>query len=281
MLSFLRSYYFFRFGEDLSRDMDTVFEQAMCDSWWIQDNGVVVQRPEITYLKSIHNLRLYNAVLRISPQYKDVEKLVYEVMEAHQGRGSEWRIGSPSYTPRLEKSVQNAGYKEDGVADAWSIDVSCSRRAASNDVYIRKVMNLQQMRDMDRVMQLSFSKPNPKENALLKQELLLCLGEKPRCFLFVAYDKCTDEPISAGGVNMFADLSFAFMWGGCTVPHARGKGAYSALVTKRMQIARAYGIERIGLYAMRDTSGPIVEAQGFDKHGPVYFWGRDNTPIVP
>lgn len=264
----------------MRRDIDVIFEQAVCDSWWVQDNGEVVKRPEITYLKSEHDMRLYNAVIRVSPQYKDTQKLVCEVMEAHQGRGSEWRIGTPSYTKNLESSVLRAGYKEDGMADAWSVDVSCSRRAIPSNIYIERVGNLQQMRDMDHVMCLAFSKPVPKSDALLEKELLLCTGNRARCLRFIAYDKSTREPISTGGVNMFAQFSFAFMWGGCTVPKARGRGIYSALVTTRMQYAQQYGIERLGLYAMRDTSGPIVQAQGFDKHGPVYFWGRDKTPMV-
>ena len=267
-------------GWEMNKDIDLIFEQSMCDSWWIQDNGIVVQRPEITYLQSTHDLRLYNAVIRISPQYKDIQQLVYEVMEAHQGKGSEWRIGTPSYTPKLEQIVLNAGYQEDGIADAWSIDVSSSRPVIPDDIYIQRVSNLQHMRDMNHVMHVSFSKTSRKDDSLLEKELLLCLGDKARCQRFIAYDKHTHEPLSVGGVNMFAQFSFAFMWGGCTVPHARGRGIYSALVTQRMIYAREYGVERLGLYAMRDTSGPIVEAQGFTKHGPVYFWGRDTTPMI-
>ena len=264
----------------MKRNIDVIFEQAMCDSWWVQDSGTVVQRPEITYIKSHHDLRLYNAVIRISPQCKDIHKLVYEVTEAHQGRGSEWRIGAPSYTPKLESLVFHAGYEEDGIADAWSIDVSCSRPVVPNDIYIKRVENLQQMRDMEHVMRVSFSKTKPKDDNLLLKEFLLCVGERARCQRFVAYDAHTHEPISAGGVSIFPALSFAFMWGGCTVPHARGRGVYSALVTKRMQYARQCEIGLMGLYAMRDTSGPIVEAQGFVKHGPVYFWGKDRTTML-
>ena len=120
-------------------NIDVIFERAMCDSWWIQGNGNVITRPEITYLQSKHDRRLYNAVIRVSPQYKDVHKLVHEVMDAHKGRGSEWRIGAPSYTSKLEELVLNAGYEEDGIADAWSIDVSASRPAITDDIYIQRV----------------------------------------------------------------------------------------------------------------------------------------------
>ena len=77
-------------------------------------------------------------------------------------------------------------------------------------------------------------------------------------------------PLSTGGVNLFPKLGLAFMWAGCTVPEARGRGIYSALVTERMRHAKARGIAHLGLYAMRDTSGPIVQAQGFEKTWSIF-----------
>ena len=71
----------------MNRDIDLIFEKAMCDSWWMQDNGIIVQRPEITYLTSRYDERLYNAVIRVSPRYKDTYRLINEVMEAHRGKG--------------------------------------------------------------------------------------------------------------------------------------------------------------------------------------------------
>ena len=66
------------------------------------------------------------------------------------------------------------------------------------------------------------------------------------------------------------------MWGGATLPEARGQGTYTALVTARMADARSLGLARIGLYAIIDTSGPIVEKQGFEKHGLVTFWFKSS-----
>ena len=185
-------------------DIDFIFEQATCDTWWLQGNGNAVRRPEIEYLKSPYNRRLYNAVIRVDPSYRNVENLVSEVMEAHQGKGSEWRIGSPSYTPKLERSVFRAGYKEEG--RAWSIDVSESRPKIPFGIDIQRVENIQQMRDMDQVKCASFSKTSPKEKALLEKELQLYTGNDPRCMCFVAYDSKTKQPISTGGVNIYAQF---------------------------------------------------------------------------
>ncbi|MBM75175.1 MAG: hypothetical protein CMK59_07225 [Proteobacteria bacterium] len=264
----------------MSDDVDLLFERAMCDHWWLGDSATIVKRAEIEYLKSDQDNRLFNAVLRVSPQHKNPQQLVEEVMLAHQGKGSEWRIGAPSYTPLLEKAVLQSGYTVDGFADAWTIDVNASRPPAPEDIVVRKVDNLQQMRDMDMIMCTSFPKSKSKEDAELEKELRMCTGKHARCLRFVAYNKNTQEPLSTGGLNLYPHLAFGFMWGGCTAPHARGRGVYSAVVTSRMKQAKIYGLKNIGLYAMRTTSGPIVEAQRFTKHGPIFFWGTDHIPTV-
>ena len=267
----------------MSSLVDRRFEQAMCDHWWVQDNAEIVRRPEIEYLIGRKNTGLYNAVVRVDPEYKDTRGLVQEVLQAHEGKESAWRIGAPSYTNTLENILLKENYKLIGTADAWIIDVNSRRPELPSDILIQRVESIRQLRDMDLVMSLSFpSMPsnNPKEkspyktDAEYRQELEMCTGPNARCLRFVAYDQKSHSPLSTGGVNLFPTLGLAFMWAGCTVPEARGRGIYSALVTERMRHAKSHGIAHLGLYAMRDTSGPIVQAQGFEKHGPVYFFEK-------
>ena len=259
--------------------IDVAFEHAMCDHWWIQDNAQIVRTKDYEYLKSPKDHRLFNAVIRVSPSFQNHPQLIEEVAQAHKHKGSEWRIGAPSHTPELEKAVLNAGYIVDGMADAWSIDVDASRPPLPSDIVVECVTHIQQMHDWMTVNHQSFSsKAQPDNEKDLEQDLAMCTGENTRTLRFVAYDKHTREPLSSGGINLYPALSLGFMWAGCTVPHARGRGIYSAVVTARLLHARTLGIQRVGLYAMRDTSGPIVQSQGFAKHAPVYFWGRDHTP---
>ena len=262
----------------MADQFDMLFEQAMCDHWWVQDNAQVVKKPDYEYLKSRKDHRLYNAVIRVSPKTIQYQQLIDEVMLAHKGKGSEWRIGAPSYTTELEKAVLSAGYKVDGAADAWTIQVDADRPSVPSSIVVKRVATLQDMRDMYDIMNQSFDKSNPTEDSELTKQLQMCTGTNARCLRFVAYDKKTNQPLSTGGLNIYPELAVGFMWGGCTVPQARGRGVYSAVVTHRMLHAQKRGIARIGLYAIRDTSGPIVKSQGFDKHGPIYFWGRDHTP---
>ena len=225
-------------------------------------------------------------MVRVDPAYKDIPGLIKEVLEAHEGKESAWRIGAPSYTTTLESLLLKEDYKLMGTADAWIIDVNSRRPELPSDILIQRVESIQQLRDMDLVISRSFpSMPsnNPQEESPYKtdaeyqQELQMCTGPNARCLRFVVYDQKNHTPLSTGGVNLFPKFGLAFMWAGCTVPEARGRGIYSALVTERMRHAKTHGIENLGLYAMRDTSGPIVQAQGFEKHGPVYFFEKNRT----
>ena len=110
---------------------------------------------------------------------------------------------------------------------------------------------------------------------VLKRNLAQTIDPQARCQRFVAYDRKTGEPLATSNINFFHKLGLGFMWGGSTVPEARGRGVYTALVTARMQVARSLGIQRIGLYALRETSAPIIEKQGFEKHGSMEFWIQD------
>ena len=101
-------------------------------------------------------------------------------------------------------------------------------------------------------------------------ELGQCIRADARVQRFVAYDG--DEPVSSGGVNIYPELGFGLLWAGGTVPAARGRGAYSAILAARIACAAARGLRFIGLYARVGTSSPVVAAQGFDSVGRMTYW---------
>ena len=101
----------------MTTNIDVRFEQAMCDHWWVQDNAEIIRRREIEYLIGRKNTGLYNAVVRVDPDYQDIHALVQEVLEAHKGKESAWRIGAPSYTNTLEHLLLKEDYSLIGTAD--------------------------------------------------------------------------------------------------------------------------------------------------------------------
>ena len=75
-------------------------------------------------------------------------------------------------------------------------------------------------------------------------------------------------------MTFFPALGFAMLWRGGTVPNARGRGLYKAVLKERTRFAKQYGIALVGLYAKLTTSAPIVARVGFEGHGHMTFWDR-------
>jgi ribosomal protein S18 acetylase RimI-like enzyme len=70
-----------------------------------------------------------------------------------------------------------------------------------------------------------------------------------------------DQPVAAAGL-LLTDRGVAVMAGGATLPQARGRGCYRALVRARWDDAVAAGSPNLVAQAS-DMSGPILAAMGF------------------
>jgi GNAT superfamily N-acetyltransferase len=93
------------------------------------------------------------------------------------------------------------------------------------------------------------------------QALLRALDREPLTAVGVL---CTVDgvPVSAARVEFDEGSEFATIWGGCTLPDWRGRGAYRALVGLRAQLARERGYRYLEVDAL-PTSRPILERLGF------------------
>jgi GNAT superfamily N-acetyltransferase len=72
-----------------------------------------------------------------------------------------------------------------------------------------------------------------------------------------------DAPIAWSYLVYLPDSKIVLLGGAATLPEARGRGVYSALVKRRLADARADGREVAVIQADRDTSAPICAKLGF------------------
>ena len=256
-------------------DFDSLLERTQHDLFWLPEGVRVVDRPEILYLAADRNVGYLNTVLRVRAADARVPALVAEVGLAHEHVDSRWALVGESRRAAVERALSAAGYRAEHEHFAYSTAVDTFRARRSDPrIVVRRVTDADGLRACVEVSGRAFGRMEPFEPTVLAAELDACARDAARVQRFVAYDAATGEPLASAGLNSYPALRFGFLWAGGTVPEARGRGAYSALVASRVSRARELGLLAVGLYARVGTSAPIVERQGFARGGPMTYWMR-------
>ncbi len=249
-------------------------EQTQWDFFWVSRDAIAVDRPEIAYLSCDRDVLYLNTVVRTRAPDDDPSRLIAEVGAAHRTVRSRWAVYTTTPTAALERGLGKAGYSPTEAHHACVIETAAYRPRLSEGIEVRLVESIDDLRASIDVSGRAFGNPHTVEQAELEDQLQTCTGEGKRVRRFVAYDRATGEALCAGGLNLYPKLRFGFLWGGGTVPEARGRGAYSALLRARMDLAESSGIDMVGLYARVNTSAPIVAKQGFVTVGGMTCWQR-------
>jgi hypothetical protein len=251
-------------------NVDEIIEAAMGDYFWAPDSVTVVDRPEIKYTHSDRPDIYFNSVVRVRPQLADPAGLVDEVAAVHRDRQSRWSLNPMSDTPALRQALQAGGYTAGQHHHAYVIAPDEYARTPPDDVEVRRVTSADDLRTLYEIRADVFGLDSSEDD--IARELALCTGPNARVARFVAYRD--GEPAGTGGLTFFDSLSFGFTWSGGVRQAHRGHGVYTSLLRTRLGAAAARGIRLVGLYARDDTSGPIVAAHGFERHGPMTYWDR-------
>jgi len=247
-------------------------ERSQWDFYWVPEDVVVHDRPELLYVSCARDLPLLNAVTRIAPAHPDLDGLIADVRRSHAAVRSRWSVPSRVADNRLHDALGRGGYAATNEHDARAVEVEAFAPRPAATCTVVRVTNTNHLRDLVDVGDAAFGHGRRPSDAELEVDLRQCASPKGRVHRFVAY--ANGRPVSAGGMSVFEDLKFGFLWAGGTVPEAEGRGFYSAVVAARVAWAAARGLQWVGLYARTTTSSPIVQRQGFRRFGAMTYWER-------
>jgi GNAT superfamily N-acetyltransferase len=253
-------------------DPSVILERSQWDFFWIPEDTVAHERQGLAYLASPHDLPHLNAVTRTDLSDGELEAAVSEVVDAHRNVRSRWHVYSRIEREPLQKALARGGYLATTDFDARAIQVDAHRPRATADFRIVRVTDMQTLQQFHDVNLAAFGLRRSYTREQLEAQLRQCEAPDARIQRFIAYQG--ERAVSCGGLNALDALGFGLLWAGGTVPDARGRGAYSALVNARIVWARNRGLSLVGLYAVSDTSSPITAKQGFAKHGALTYWER-------
>lgn len=258
-------------------DANARLEKTQWDLFWIPPEAGVIDRPELMVIHCRAPKSYLNTVVRTRARPEALPGLIAEVARVHGHTTSKWLVADTVDTGPLEAALRAAGYRpgDHHEARVARVDRFAPRRA-DPVLVARPVDSLARLRDCIAVADAAFGRSAPYTDAALADELARCIDPAGRVHRFVVYDR-DDSPVCSGGLNVYPRLGIGFLWAGGTVPSARGRGAYSALVAARLARAAELGLEYVGLYAKTDTSSPIVARQGFERCGEMTYWERPAT----
>ena len=248
-------------------------ERASWDLTWLPPDTHVVNRPEVLAVSCARDVPYLNAVLRTRATPDQLPALVEEVAAMHRERTSRWVVVDSTPTAALRDTLEGARYRATQTHDARLVHVPSAVLPSRPDtIAVRRVTDEATLRDCWAVIDAAFG-PSQRHPNDLTAELTACASERGRIQRFVAY--ADGAPIASGGITRYPELSLALLWGGGTVPRARGRGAYRALVATRLACARRWDVGFAGLYARTGSSSPLVAKLGFARHGEMTYYTRD------
>ena len=235
-------------------------ERAHWDFWWIPEDARVTDRPEIAYLSCDRPVAYLNTVYRTRASADRVPQLVDEVLGSTEHRQFRWMITDTWDSAPFAEALLARGFQadHDGIASVLQVD-SWDASPKHSPVLVQTMDDLL---DAVTVQQGGFDRDQHLTESELEHYLHGCTAPGTRVRRIVVRDS-DGTPMSTGGLNLFPELSFGLLWGGATLPDKRGRGAYTAALDGRIQLARTLGLQWVGMYAMEHTSAPIVKAHGF------------------
>jgi GNAT superfamily N-acetyltransferase len=176
-----------------------------------------------------------------------------------------WWVGELSTPDDLAERLVELGLEPDDPAEMTSMTI-VERPAGEPEVEVRRVETLDDELQGLEIDWEAFDVP-AEERELRRGEAEAAwrtIQADGRQSTFLAY--LDDEPVGFG--RLVTTPHGALLLGGATLPAARGKGVYTALVHARWREAVGRGVPRLAV-AAGPASAPILLGLGFERIGTV------------
>jgi hypothetical protein len=178
--------------------------------------------------------------------------------------GVAWWVSSATRPPDTEAALRAAGGKQ---IDAVQIlareldgDGDDAGPAGSGDVSVALVAGERTFRAASMVAVRGWGRKEPT-GAALAREYAEAVTDLAAWSSFRVLASVRGEPAAVGGCTLRGEV--AHLWGAVTLREYRRRGAYRAVLTERLRLARAHGATLALAKGRVETSGPILLRSGF------------------
>jgi GNAT superfamily N-acetyltransferase len=208
----------------------------------------------------------WNTVQRQRFPLEEVDNVLAEVRAELRARGrtqTQWEVGS-SAPPGLVEALLERGLTPDKDPYAVALVLTREPPAIAPTFVARQIETLAELEAAARVQWEAFE-ATPEEI----EEALRLLPERFRDSPNLRHAVWLDGEIVCTGTSSPTKHGL-LLYGGATAPHARGRGAYRALIRARWDDAVARGTPAL-ITQGGSMSRPILERLGFEPVGEVHM----------
>lgn len=208
----------------------------------------------------------WNTVQRQRFPLDEVDDVLVEVRAALRARGrtqTQWEVGS-SAPPGLVDALLERGLVPDKDPYAVALVLTHEPPAIAPIFTARQVETLEELETAARVQWEAFE-ATPEEIEEARRLLPDRFGDSPN----LRHAVWLEGEIVCTGTASPTEHGL-LLYGGATAPHARGRGAYRALIRARWDDAVARGTPAL-ITQGGSMSRPILERLGFERVGEVHM----------
>jgi hypothetical protein len=209
----------------------------------------------------------WNTVQRQRLRADEIDDVLEEVRSLLRERGREttqWEVGSSAEPPDLVDRLLERGLIHD--KDPYAVALVLTREPPSPppELVARRVETFEEFAAGNAVQWEAFEMP-----ADAVEEARAKLSERWRNSPSVMHAAWLDGELVAAGTAAPTEHGL-LLYGGATLPHARGRGAYRALLHARWDEAITNGTPAL-ITQGGSMSRPILERLGFERVGEVHM----------
>lgn len=171
---------------------------------------------------------------------------------------------NPSDGPDLEDELRRRGAEHIDTVTVFALGIEGLSIDVPPAASAELVRTIEQVRDVDAinapVWQQAPLDAQGLRDELAEIEVGLAAGEG-----FRVLGRLDGDAVSTGGCTVID--GFARLWGAATLEHARGSGAYRAVLAERLRVGAEWGASTALVKGRVATSAPILARAGFTQYG--------------
>jgi hypothetical protein len=211
--------------------------------------------------------KTWNTVQRQRIRGDEIDEVLGEVRTLLRERGREktqWEVGSSAQPPDLVEQLLERGLVRDKEPYAVALVLTHAPPSAPPEIVARRVGTFDEYAAACAVQWEAFDMPESEidENRALLPKLW-------RETVNITHAAWLDGEIVAAGTSAPTEHGL-LLYGGATLPRARGRGAYRAVLQTRWEDAIRNGTPAL-ITQGGSMSRPILERLGFERVGAVHM----------